>query len=343
VRDLCAATGLPRSTYYRMSRPPVATDGGGRPRPSPRRKLSKEERRYVLELLNQDRFVDKAPAEVFATLLDEGIYLCSIRTMYRILKENKQVRERRDLRRHPKYQKPELLATAPNQIWSWDITRLKGPVKGQYYYLYVLLDIFSRYVVGWMVAHTEKAALAKILIEEAVAREAIEKGSLVVHSDRGSPMTAITLSQKLDKLGIGQSFSRPHVCNDNPYSESQFKTLKLRPQFPKRFGCIEEAIDLCHELIHWYNNEHYHSGIALMTPAMVHLGVAEECNRARQRVLHQAYGTHPERFVRGQPAVEQLPRAAWINAPENWEAELDRMIAEEEHSERGMLLAALKH
>lgn len=266
-------------------------------------------------VLHEDRFVDKPPAEIYAALLDEGVYLCSIRSMYRILNENGEVKERRNILRHPEYTKPELLATAPNQVWSWDITKLKGPVKWTYYYLYVILDIFSRHAVGWMIAHRENAELAETLIRETCERQEIDQDQLLIHSDRGSPMTSKAVALLLSDLGVTKSLSRPHVSNDNPFSESHFKTLKYRPTFPKNFGSIEDARAFCQYFFDWYNNEHYHNGIALLTPAMVHYGSAEECNRERQNVLSKAFDAHPERFVSGHPKVLQLPKEVWINPP----------------------------
>jgi len=277
--------------------------------------LSEAQRVQVLHVLHDDRFVDKAPHEIYARLLDEGVYLCSIRTMYRILHEHKEVRERRNVLRHPQYKKPELLATAPNQVWSWDITKLKGPVKWSYYYLYVILDIYSRQAVGWMVATRETAELAKTLISQTCERQRISGDQLLIHSDRGAPMTSKALSLLMSDLGITKSLSRPHVSDDNPYSESHFKTLKYRPSFPERFGSLEDARSFCHRLLEWYNNEHYHTGIALMTPSAVHQGMAGAINLQRQSVLSEAFKQHPERFVSGSPKVLELPKAVWINAP----------------------------
>lgn len=277
--------------------------------------MSAEERQRILCVLHEDRFVDKAPSEVYATLLDEGIYLCSIRTMYRILHAHDEVRERRNVLRHPQYKKPELLATAPNQVWSWDITKLKGPAKWTYYYLYVILDIFSRHAVGWMVARRESAELAKDLIGETCMRQGIEEDQLIIHSDRGSAMTSKTVALLMSDLGVIKSLNRPHVSNDNPFSESQFKTLKYQPAFPERFGSIEDARAYCQRFFKWYNEEHYHSGIALMTPAVVHYGSAAKCNDRRQMVLAKAFEEHPERFVNGLPKVLELPEAVWINPP----------------------------
>ena len=269
----------------------------------------------MLNILHTEQFVDKAPTEVYATLLDEGTYHCSVRTMYRILAEAGEVRERRNQARHPKYQAPELLATAPNQVWSWDITKLRGPVKWAYYYLYVILDIFSRFVVGWMIAYRESAALAKRLIAETCEKENIQPGQLTIHADRGSSMKSKTVAFLLANLGVTKSHSRPYVSDDNPYSESQFKTLKYRPDFPARFGSIQDARSFCREFFPWYNREHRHSGIGLMTPAMVHYGKAEQVSNQRQVVLASAFDNHPERFVRGMPMPPSLPEAAWINKP----------------------------
>jgi putative transposase len=269
----------------------------------------------VIETLHSERFVDKAPAQVWATLLDEQTYLCSPRTMYRILAEHGEVRERRNQLRHPNYTKPELLAEAPNQVWSWDITKLLGPVKWTYFYLYVILDIFSRYVVGWMVAHRESAALARRLIETACHNQSIEPGQLTIHADRGASMRSKSLALLLADLGVTKTHSRPHVSNDNPYSESQFKTLKYCPQFPERFGSIQDARAFGGPFFDYYNNEHRHSGIGLMTPAAVHYGMAKQLVAARQETLLAAYRSHPERFVHKPPQPPELPRAAWINPP----------------------------
>jgi putative transposase len=310
----CTAIGLPRPTYYRWRcpRPPA-------PRKSPAspRALSPEERGEVLATLNSERFSDLAPREVYATLLDEDKYLCSVRTMYRVLDENGEVRERRDQLRHPAYQKPELLATGPNQVWSWDITKLLGPEKWSYFYLYVILDIFSRYVVGWMVAGGESAALAKRLIAETLSKQAIESGQLTIHADRGSSMTSKPVALLLADLGVTKTHSRPQVSNDNPYSESQFKTLKYMPQFPDRFGSIEDARSFLQAFFRWYNVEHHHSGIGLLTPAVVHLGREKEVTAKRRSVLRAAYQARPERFVRKVPEPPAPPVAAWINPPKS--------------------------
>jgi len=235
--------------------------------------------------------------------------------MYRILAENQEVRERRDQLRHPNYHKPELLATAPNQVWSWDITKLLGPVKWTYFYLYVLLDIYSRYAAGWLLAREENSSLAKRLIEETCQKQGIGSGQLIIHSDRGSPMTSKPVALMLSDLGVTKSLSRPQVSNDNPYSEAQFKTLKYRPSFPDRFGSVQDARTFCREFFTWYNTEHRHSGIGMMTPEAVHQGRASEITAARQQTLLAAYGHHPERFVRRPPSPPVLPSAAWINPP----------------------------
>lgn len=305
--------GLKRSTYYRLCQP--ESEARVKIKRKPRRALSEEERQAVITVLHEDRFMDKAPAAIFATLLDEGRYLCSIRTMYRILSSLNEVKERRNQRRHPKYKKPELIATAPNQVWSWDITKIKGPEKWNYFYLYVILDIYSRYVVGWTVASRESGELAKNLIETTCTRQGIDKNTLTIHSDRGSPMKSKTVALLLTDLGILKSFNRPHVSNDNPFSESQFKTLKTNHLFPTRFGCIQDARGHCRQLIQWYNHEHFHGGIALMTPYVVHSGGAQKCSDSRQQVLSLAHEAHPERFVKGHPKALTLPEEVWINKP----------------------------
>jgi putative transposase len=310
----CRALDIPRASLYRNLRAAEAPDTP-EPRPTPPRALTPAERQIVLAHLHAERFRDKAPAEIFATLLDEGTYLCSVRTMYRILEEEGEVRERRDQVRHPNYQKPELLATAPNQVWSWDITKLLGPAKWTYFYLYVILDIFSRYVVGWMVAYRETAELAKRLIAETCQKQGIVPGQLTIHADRGSSMTSQPVAFLLSDLGVTKTHSRPHVSDDNPFSESQFKTLKYRPEFPDRFGSIHDARGFCQVFFPWYNTEHHHSGIGLLTPAVLHYGRAEEVVQRRQQVLSQAYQRNPERFVRAHPRPPAQPTAVWINPP----------------------------
>jgi putative transposase len=277
--------------------------------------LSPAERQQVLDVLHDERFWDAAPASIYATLLDEGAYLCSVATMYRLLRQQGETGDRRRHATHPARVKPELAATKPNQCWSWDITKLAGPAKWTWYHLYVILDVFSRYVVGWMVAAREAAQLAERLLAEAITAQRVEAGQLTVHADRGTSMTAKPVALLLSDLGVTKSHSRPHVPDDNPYSESQFKTLKHHPTFPDRFGCIQDARSFCQGFFGWYNLEHHHSGIALLTPADVHYGRAEQVITARAAVLDGAYAAHPERFVRKPPQPARLPQAVWINKP----------------------------
>lgn len=310
----CRSLGVPRATLYRARRPkpsgPAATS-----RPKPPRALSGQERRQVLDVLHSRPFADKAPAEVYATLLDQGEYICSIRTMYRILDDHQEVRERRNQLQHPHYSKPQLVATAPNQVWSWDITKLLGPAKWTYFHLYVILDIFSRYVVGWMLASRESEHLAERLIRETVVNQRVVRDQLTIHSDRGPSMRSQTVAQLLATLGITKSHSRPHVSDDNPFSESQFKTLKYRPEFPDRFTSLEHGLEFCGKFFHWQNHEHHHWGLGLLTPATVHYGQADSVLAARQTVLNAAHAAHPERFVRQPPRPLTLPREVWINPP----------------------------
>ena len=284
-------------------------------RPRPPLALSEIERRSVLNVLHSERFVDAAPHQIYAALLDEKRYLCSVRTMYRILAAEHEVRERRNQCRRPAYTKPELLATGPNQVWSWDITKLKGPVKWTYFYLYVILDIFSRYVVGWMVAERESATLARRLVSESVRKQGIVRGQLTLHADRGPSMTSKSLALLLGDLGVTKTHSRPYTSTDNPFSEAHFKTLKYRPEFPDRFGSIQDSRALCRCFFPWYNHEHRHGSLALLTPADVHYGRAEERLEQRARVLDLAYQAHPERFKGQRPTPGSLPEAAWINPP----------------------------
>ena len=286
-----------------------------RPRPRPPLALSAPESDLLLATLNSERFVDVAPAAVHATLLDEGRYLGSVRTMYRHLAAAGGARERRNQRVHPPYAKPELLATRANQVWSWDITKLKGPMKWTCFHLYVILDIYSRYVVGWMIADRECSILARHLIAETAALHRIGPGTLTLHADRGTSMRSKTVAELLVDLVITKSHSRPHVSDDNPYSEAQFKTLKYRPEFPARFGCIEDARVYCRTFFAWYNDEHRHSGIGFMTPHSLHFGKAEAIRLGRQAVLDDAFLDHPERFKQRRPQPPALPTAAWINPP----------------------------
>ncbi|MBI5608305.1 MAG: IS3 family transposase [Deltaproteobacteria bacterium] len=313
LRVACGALGVPRASLYRGLRGPIH---GPKlpPKPQPRA-LSDGERQAVLNVLNSERFSDKAPGEVYSTLLDEGVYHCTERTMYRILDDNEQVRERRNQLRHPEYTKPELLATGCNEVWSWDITKLKGPAKWTYFYLYVILDIFSRKVTGWMLADRESATLATALVTQTCEKEGISEGQLTLHADRGSAMKSLALAELLANLGITKTHSRPHVSDDNPYSESQFKTLKTRPEFPKQFGAIEDARAFCRGFFRWYNHEHRHSGIAMLTPVMLHSGHGQAVLDARMHVRLKAYAANPRRFVRGAPTRVMVPEAAWINPP----------------------------
>jgi len=316
VAPACQALGVARSSFYdhrqRREAPPKPTI---RP-PSPRA-LTPEERSGVLEVARSERFVDTSPAEICATLIDENTYYCSERTMYRILSSHGETKERRNQRRHPVYKKPELLATGPNQVWSWDITKLKGPVKWTYYYLYVILDIYSRYVPGWLLAPRESTVLAKRLISDTCEKQLIEPDQLIVHADRGPSMTSKGVAQLLADLGATKSHSRPHVSNDNPFSESQFKTMKYRPDFPQRFGSQEDGRSFCRPFFDWYNTQHRHGGIALLTPEDVHYGRADDILRARHHQLLAAYHRHPERFVNGPPKRKNLPNGVWINPPDH--------------------------
>jgi len=319
---LCRALKVSRATLYRRrtragqalaSEAPAACAEAAAWRSH--RALSGEEQSAVLATLDSPEFVDRSARQVYAGLLDQGLYLCSVRTMYRILEANAQARERRDQLRHPAYARPELLATAPNQVWSWDITKLLGPVKWTYFYLYVILDIFSRFVVGWMVATREGKALATRLIAETLAKQDIKPGQRTLHADRGSSMKSKPVALLLADLGVAKTHSRPHTSNDNPFSESQFKTLKYRPEFPARFGSIEDARAFCRGFFEWYNGQHYHTGLGLLTPETVHTDRAGAVLQARRDVLIAARQAHPERFVRGEPKLAGPPEAVWINPP----------------------------
>jgi putative transposase len=313
VSRACEALGFPRSSLYRAHQPRPETEK--QPRPTPPRALSQAEKDTVRVVLNDARFQDHSPRQVYATLLDEGIYHCSISTMYRVLHKHDEVHERRDQLQHPVYAKPELLATDPNQLWSWDITKLRGPAKWVYFYLYVILDVFSRYVVGWLLAEYEAAVLAEQLIAESCLKQQIDSDQLTLHADRGPSMRSKTVAQLLANLGIAKTHSRPYTASDNPFSESQFKTMKYRPGYPDRFGSAADARAWARAFFNWYNNEHRHSSLGLMTPAMVHHGRAPEVATQRLAVLRAAYEKHPERFVKGLPAPPQLPEVVWINPP----------------------------
>jgi putative transposase len=316
ITTACQALNIPRSSFYRAQQPiaPPATAQDSQRLPSPRA-LTATEKETVRAVLNSERFQDQAPREVYATLLDETRYLCSWRTMYRILAENQEIRERRHQLRHPVYAKPELLATRSNQVWSWDITKLRGPVTWTYYYLYAILDVYSRYVVGWMIAERESEELAQELIRATCIKQGIQPGQLTLHADNGSAMIAKSVAQLLIDLDVVKSHSRPHVSDDNPYSEAQFKTLKYRPDYPERFGCLVDARAWAQAFFAWYNEDHHHTGLGLLTPAVVHYGQAEPVLQKRQQVLAAAYAAHPERFVKHPPVPAQLPVAVWINPP----------------------------
>lgn len=314
----CAALRVHRTGVYRddarrrhLCALPVARS----PRPTPPLALSDAERQALKDVLCSERFADCAPPTIYATLLDEGTYMGSVRTMYRLLAVDGQTRERRNQLTHPVYTKPELLATGPNEVWSWDITKIKGPIKWTYFHLYVILDIFSRYVVGWMIAPRESAQLAEQLIADTVVKQNIAPGVLTLHADRGTSMRSKTVAELLVDLEVAKSHSRPYVSDDNPFSEAQFKTFKYRPDFPQRFGCIEDARAHCQQFFPWYNDSHRHSGIGYMTPAAVHHGQAQALFKQRADTLDAAFAAHPKRFKRNCPQPPKLPVAAWINPP----------------------------
>lgn len=312
VTEACKGFGVSRAVLNRRRNPKPKQKA----EKYSHRRLTDVEEQAVLKLLISERFMDESVPEVYASVLDEGTYLCSQRTMYRVLERHQAVRERRDQCHHPEYKKPELLATGPNQVWSWDITKLKGPRKWSYYYLYVIMDIYSRYVVGWMVATRESAVLAERLILETCLKQNISPDTLSIHADRGTSMRSKLVAQLLADLGITKSHSRPHTSNDNPYSEAQFKTMKYRHTFPKSFGCIEDAKTFLRGFFTWYNCQHKHSGIGFFTPESLHTGEAYKIREKRCRILEQAYLIHPERFVKGLPQPPEIPEAAWINKPE---------------------------
>lgn len=314
IASACVTLGINRAAIYR-DRAPVRHTMPRKPRPACAFALSQTERKNILEILDSERFVDVAPATIYATLLDEGHYHGSVRTMYRVLASANQIGERRRQRKHPVYTKPELLATGPNQVWSWDITKLKGPIKWSYFHLYVILDIFSRYVVGWMIAPRETAELAKQLIAETIEKQNIDPGTLTLHADRGTSMRSKSVAELLVDLDVTKTHSRPHISDDNPFSEAQFKTLKYRPDFPERFGSIEDARAYCQAFFDWYNTVHRHSGIGYMTPHAVYHGEAITLNLQRADVLNAAFIAHPHRFRGIAPRPPVLPTAAWINPP----------------------------
>ena len=313
VKAACALLGASRATRYRRLQPP--RHGPPAPRPAPPNALTEQERQQVLTVLRSEEYCDLAPAQVWARLLDDGIYLCSISTMYRLLAVAGENRERRRQRTHPARKKPELIATAPNRVWSWDITKLQGPTRGVYYELFVIIDIFSRYVIAWCVAGAETGELAKEFIDTAITVQGIDPNQLTLHADRGTSMTSKPVAQLLVDLGVARSHSRPHVSNDNPYSEANFKTLKYCPAFPGRFGSIQHARSFCTEFFDHYNHVHRHAGIGLHTPASVHYGTADEIRSQRAHTLTTAYQANPARFGHRHPEPPALPTIAWINDP----------------------------
>jgi putative transposase len=313
TKQACELLGAARATRYRRRRPPVL--GPPLPRPAPPNALSEVERQQILAVLRSEEYCDLAPAQIWARLLDDDVYLCSISTMYRLLASFGENRERRRQRAHPAKKKPELIARRPLQVWSWDITKLRGPERGVYYQLYVIIDIFSRYVVGWMVSAAETGELAEAFIADTLARHGVKADQLTLHADRGTSMTSKPVAQLLVDLGVARSHSRPHVSNDNPYSEAQFKTLKYCPDFPGRFGSIEDARSFCAAFFEHYNHMHRHAGIGLHTPASVHYGTAEEVRRQRAATLDAAYAANPARFRHRRPTPPKLPTVAWINEP----------------------------
>jgi len=316
ITTACQALTIPRSWYYRQKAAGGSAQEKPESRPTPKHALSEAEKARMRTVLNSEQFVDQSPREVYATLLDEGVYLCHWRTMYRILTEHDEVRERRDQRQHPKSIKPQLVASGPNQLWSWDITLLTGPTRRLFYYLYVILDVYSRFVVGWMVAEGESSELAEMMIATACNKQNIGRDQLTLHADRGSAMRAKTVAQMLADLGVTKTHARPYTPNDNPYSEAQFKTMKYRPDYPDRFKGLDHAQSWARAFFAWYNHKHHHTGLGLMTPAVVHYGQADEVRAKRQRVLDEAYAAHPERFVKGRPIAPKEPDQVWINPPQ---------------------------
>ncbi len=314
INESCKAFGVSRAALYRQRNLKPQTRKADK---NSYRRLTPMEEKAVLNLLTSERFMDESVPEIYASMLDEGSYLCSQRTMYRVLERHQAVRERRDQCHHPEYKRPELLAIGPNQVWSWDITKLRGAQKWSYYYLYVIMDIYSRYVVGWMVAARESATLAERLIHDTCLKQNIDQDQLTIHADRGSSMRSKLVAQLLADMGITKSHSRPHTSNDNPYSEAQFKTLKYHHTFPKSFGCLEDARSFLRGFFAWYNGQHKHSGIGYLTPENLHTGEAYKIREQRCATLKQAYQKHPERFVKGMPQPPEIPQAAWINKPKD--------------------------
>ena len=312
ARRACTLLSVSRAGHYRAGRPPRL--GPPKPRPRPQNALTDTETAEVLAVLRAPEHCELAPAQVWARLLDAGVFLCSIATMYRILRVVGEVGDRRRHQTHPPKKKPELVATKPNTVWSWDITKLRTDRRGVYYELYVIIDIYSRYVVGWTVAASESGELAKEFIADTYKRHKIIQGQLALHADRGTSMTSKPVAQLLVDLGVDRSHSRPHVSNDNPYSEAAFKTLKYCPAFPDTFGSLQDARAFCTTFFNYYNERHYHSGIALLTPATVHYGHTDTVQTARAVTLDVAWAEHPERFSR-RPRPLKMPASAWINDP----------------------------
>lgn len=315
LQRACEVLGVPRSGVYRRRRPRPPRTPSRRPRP--RRSLTEAQRQEVLAEARSERFMDRSPEHIVTTLLEEGKYYCSIRTLYRLLAKGGETTPRRRQRKHPPYRRPELMANAPNQTWTWDITLLRGPHRGSYYRLYVVLDLFSRYTVGWLLARTENGKLAARLLRDACEKEGIEQSQLIVHADRGTAAASQSVADMLSTLGVSRSFSRPRVSDDNPHSESFFKHLKYGPHFPDRFASFAEALAFCREFFAWYNHEHRHSGLAFFTPSAVHHGKVEQLATIRNDALAAAYALHPERFVHGPPSTRLPPEAVYINPPED--------------------------
>jgi len=310
--EACQSLGVPRSTYYRRQQP-AAPKLATRPlHPS---SVTDGEKLSIISELTNERFSDLAVPQIHAMLLDEGRFLCSVSTMYRVLHATNMMVERRRQVSRAHHPRPELLATGPNQVWSWDITKLKGPAKWTYFYLYVIMDIFSRYVVGWLVANREHSQLARELIEECCTRQRVDKNQLTLHADRGSPMKSKPVAHLLSDLGVTKSHSRPHVSNDNPFSESNFKTLKYRPEFPERFGSIVDARSHCRDFFPWYNDDHHHSGISMLTPSDLHYGRGPAILEARHQTMLEAFDRNPKRFNGRIPRMADLPTEVWINKP----------------------------
>ena len=318
TKKACNSFSIPRSSYYYWKHP-ATKPALYKERKLPDFAYTPAEKQEILNVMNSDIYMNQTPYEIYASQLDAGEYRCSVRTMYRILSENDQVKERRKIRRSTNYKKPELLSIKTNQVWTWDITKLKGSEKWTYFYLYVIIDIFSRFVVGWMVAYRELSSLAKKFIEETCQKQDIKRGQLTIHADRGASMKSKQVAFLLSDLGVTKSHSRPYVSNDNPFSESHFKTMKYRPEFPERFNSLAEARKFCRLFFDWYNKEHYHSGIGFLTPESIHYGFAENILENRKKVLLNAFEKNPKRFRFKKPKLKNLPKSVWINKPDNIE------------------------